>query len=123
MSRARAALLGLGVVVLALVLLLVLAWGAIGEPWPSFAQPEPRVVEVEVPVAGAWIVLALDQPIRVVGDGALIEACITYTSPAGTQETCRHGTFVSRAGSDEDEAVLRCWRAAEIGAPLPDCWR
>lgn len=123
MSHSRAALLGLGVVVLALVLLLALAWGAIGEPWPSFAQPKPQVVEVEVPVAGAWIVLALDQPVRMLGNGGLIEACITYTTPAGTQETCKHGTWSGGGESDVDEAVWRCFGEARIGDPLPACWR
>lgn len=118
MPHPRAALIALGAVVLAVVLLL--AWAALGEPWPTFAQPEPRVVEVEVPVAGAWIVLAVERPIRVVGTGVLVEACITYTTPGGQQETCRQ----TQIGPDlHFGEIAECWDQARIGSPLPDCWR
>lgn len=68
-----------------------------------------------------WIVLAHDQPIRVVGQGVVFEGCITYSTPAGPQQTCKP-TGIGRWGNSyQDDA--ECWRQARIGEPLPGCWR
>ncbi len=95
--------------------------------WPALVQPEPQIVEVEVEVPAPvpeWLVLATDQPIRTVGQGFVIEGCITYTTPAGgSQETCRQITIGGGGDSTTFEAVEACWGRAEIGAPLPGCWR
>ena len=71
-----------------------------------------------------WIVLSRQGLIvRAVGQTRIIEACITYTSPGGTQEDCRDLRIGAGEMSTRQRESARCWEQARIGEPLPDYWR
>ncbi|MCY3919296.1 MAG: hypothetical protein OXG38_05760 [Chloroflexi bacterium] len=101
----------------------VLRWGATTALHERMEALERQAVEAPPP-APAWTVLTREGPLlRIIGQNGVLEACITYTSPAGVQERCE----MLRLNNDEPTSLQRersrCWQEARIGEPLPDCWR
>ena len=117
------AALGAFAVLWALTAADVLRWGATSAIHDRIDTLENRAVPAPEPEP-TWIVLARERPvIRVVGQGVILEACITYTSPAGEQTRCGITRLGDQSPNAEMLAIGACYDEARIGDPLPDCWR
>ena len=117
------------------VILAALAIAAIAVLWASASdliervdRVEDRVAAVEdrpaAPPVAEWTVLSRQGPtVRIIGQNGILEACITYTSPAGVQERCEALRLNNAPPTDLQRERSQCWQQARIGEPLPDCWR
>ena len=88
----------------------------------------PTPTTREAPAASAtsddWIVVSRDGfVILTAGSGVFQQACITYTSPGGTQERCQNIGVAGKSDSPWHDEAEQCWGQSRIGDPLPDCWR
>ena len=101
----------------------VLRWGAASAIHDRIDALENRAAPAPEPEP-TWIVLSREGPIvRVVGQNGILEACVTYTSPAGEQERCGILRINNDPVTEHQQEVYDCYNTARIGDPLPDCWR
>ena len=120
MSRLRP--VGLFLLVGALIAFMPLIWQIVDDELaPAAASPRAPATSG---TSDDWMVVSRDDTIiRVVGQTAIFQSCISYTSPGGTQERCQITGFDGKADSREHNEVEHCWGQSRIGDPLPDCWR
>ena len=111
---------GLVLLVGAIVVFTPLLWQIVDDELaPTAASPRAPVASG---TSDDWIVVSRDElVIRPFGSSVSVNACITYTSPGGTQERCQI-TDIGGATVSYDE-VEQCWEQSRIGDRLPDCWR
>ena len=88
----------------------------------------PTPTTREAPAASAtsddWIVVSRHLPVvRIHGQSVILDACITYTAPRGTQRRCQEVRWAGQPVTDGQREIRDCWGQSRIGDPLPDCWR
>jgi hypothetical protein len=109
-----------------LALVLVACGGADGE--------EPRdeataTASVAPRSSGAVVVAKEIATPRQLGDLGVLPYCLVVREAAGTVDRCLEVLFPLHRGAapllelqEVTDAVIRCWLAAEVGAPVPECW-